>query len=197
VGCAGGFFLKAAENAGWNATGIELSRHLYEFGTKELGVTIIPGTLDRTDLPEKSFDLITFWDVLEHVADPKATLLKARRLLKPGGYLLVNYPDFDSVGAKLLGRRWWFLIDVHIYYFTPTTLKKLVEGLGFRVTAQRRHYQQLRFGYLADRIAKIVPFVGRGLAKGAQGLGLKNLPITYYASQKTTLARWDPNGITK
>ncbi len=194
IGCAGGFFVKAAKNAGWEAEGIEISKHLCEFGREKLGVKITQGTLDKVSLPDHAFDVITFWDVLEHVADPSDSLQRVCRLLKPGGYLLVNYPDYDSLFARLLGRRWWFLIDVHIYYFTPHTLTKLLKKFGFEMCLQKRHYPTLRLGYLLQRAQGSFSRLGRILEKLIGALGLQNAPLTYYASQKTAIARLTSHG---
>lgn len=184
VGCGAGFFVKAAKDAGFDAMGIELSRHMAKFGRESLGVSITQGTLDSVDLPSGSFDVVTFWDVLEHVPDPTDSLQRAHRLLKPGGCLLINYPDYASIGAKLLGRAWWFLIDVHIYYFTPATLAKLLRKCGFTPGAERRHWQTLRLGYLLQRAN-----AGRFFGNLARMTGLSKIPFTYYASQKTMLGR--------
>lgn len=194
IGCAGGFFVKAAKNAGWEAEGIEISKHLCEFGRDRLGVKITQGTLEKVSLPEHAFDVITYWDVLEHVADPSDSLRRVCQLLKPGGHLLVNYPDYNSLFAKVLGRRWWFLIDVHIYYFTPRTLSRLLKKFGFEMCLEKRHYQTLRLGYLTQRAQGSFPRVGSWAEKLVRLFGLQDFPFTYYASQKTAIARLSSHG---
>jgi len=189
IGCAAGFFVRAAQDAGWKATGIEISKHLCEYGRNQLGVNILQGTLENSTLPPHSFDLVTFWDVLEHVSDPTDALERARKLLKPGGYLLVNYPHYGSIWAKLLRRRWWFLIDVHIYYFTPRTLAKLLRKCGFTPKHERMHFQTLPLGYLTDRVKSIFPKLGGAVKTGVRLTHMDNLPFTYYASQKSCLAQ--------
>ncbi len=72
VGCAAGFFLKAAKDSGWDVRGVEPSRWLAEWGRKKYGLDIRAGTLDSVKFPSNSFDAVTMWDVLEHVPDPFA-----------------------------------------------------------------------------------------------------------------------------
>jgi SAM-dependent methyltransferase len=189
VGCAGGFFIRAAKDAGWAAQGIEISKHLCEFARNQLGVEVIQGTIQTVKFPGHFFDVISFWDVLEHVADPADALNWTRQLLKLDGALVINYPDYDSLFAKILGRRWWFLIDVHIYYFTPETLTKLLRKCGFEPQYERRHLQVLRLGYIARRVQGMFPRLGRALTAIFKTTGMERLPFTYYASQKTVIAR--------
>ena len=67
------------------------------------------------------------FDVLEHVEDPKATVRTVREALKDDGLFVLSYPDWGSIFARLLKRRWWFLLSVHLYYFTRQTIRRLLE----------------------------------------------------------------------
>ncbi|MFH1199925.1 MAG: class I SAM-dependent methyltransferase, partial [Candidatus Micrarchaeota archaeon] len=96
VGCAAGFFLKAAKESGWEECGVEPSKWLADYGNKKLGLDIKAGTLAQAKFPAGHFDVVTLWDVLEHVPDPAAELDEVRRVLAPGGLLVVNYPNFGS-----------------------------------------------------------------------------------------------------
>jgi len=187
VGCAGGFFLKAAQDAGWDAHGVEPSKHLVDSAVK-MGVKAKQGVLRDRLFPEASFDVVTFWDALEHVGDPKGDLQEALRVLKPGGLLLVNYPDYSSVWAAWLKRRWWFLINVHIYYFTPKVMNKLLTAVGFTPLGHRMHFQTLDFGYLVKRLEPYSAFGSKTLAAFARMAGIEKMPFTYYASQVNVLA---------
>jgi 2-polyprenyl-3-methyl-5-hydroxy-6-metoxy-1,4-benzoquinol methylase len=188
VGSACGFFVRAAQDAGWDAEGVEPSRWSAEYGRSELGVDIFAGVLREAEFPDESFDAVTMWDVLEHLPDPAAELREVQRILKPGGVLLVNYPNAGSRLARLAGKNWWFYLSVHLYYFTPRTLTQLVEKNGFVVEAHRRHFQVLPLGHLI-KVAGI--YLG-GLATvchgAARALRLTELKLPYYASQANLIA---------
>ena len=189
VGCAAGFFLKAAEERGWETRGIELSHKLVAYGTSQLGLDLTPGTLEDTSFPDAFFDAVTFWDVLEHLPNPRSTLQAVRRILKPGGIILINYPDFNSLWAKLFRRKWWFLLSSHLYYFTPATLTALLNSEGFAVVSKRRHWQQLGLGYLASRLGSYSRPMAGLLKRLVESVGLEDKNITYYGSQTNIIAR--------
>ena len=190
VGTAGGAFLEAAQAFGYDAIGIEPSRHLVEQGRKR-GLAIEQATLDCHSFAQASFDLVCMWDVIEHLPDPKRTLQHIRGLLKRDGLLLINYPDIGTWQAKLAGRRFWWLLSVHLHYFTRSTIRDLCQRTGFDVLLTRRYWQTLELGYLEDMaIHYRIPF-GKTL-KHLTPVFLQRLPVPYYASQTTVLAKIRP-----
>ena len=189
VGCAAGFFLKAARDAGWTVEGIEPNHGLAAWGVARYAVPIHSVPFTDFTAPTERFDVVTFLDVLEHVTDPRAYIRRALGLLRPGGYLYVNFPDFGSLLARIAGKRWWFLSPVHIYYFTRATLAQMLTAEGFAVIAMEQHYQTLPLGYLFERFAPYSATIARWGAAGAQALGISRLPIRYYASQALAVAR--------
>lgn len=187
IGTAGGAFLDAAENYGYEAWGMEPSSFLVDKGKKR-GLKIEQGTIDSHNFKQKSFDMICLWDVLEHLANPRQSLLQIKKLLKDDGVLLINYPDISTLQAKLFRQKFWWIISVHLTHFTPTTISKICELTGFEVTRFNPYWQTLEFGYLAKMAVHYkVPFakLGERLLPDF----IKNIPIPYYASQTTAIAR--------
>jgi len=189
VGCAAGFFVKAARDSGWDAVGVEPSRWLAEYGSSKLGVKIIPSTLAEARFPAESFDVVTMWDVLEHVPDPYAELLEVFRILRPGGPLVVNFPDVGTWLAKLAGKNWWFYLSVHLTYFTQKTLTAMLAKAGFSDFQVRPHFQVLNLGHLVKMGALYAPSLAKGLGAVVAILKMANIPIPYYASQTNVIAR--------
>ena len=189
VGTAGGSFLAVAKRAGWEVAGCEPNRWMCEWGNQHYGLEIVPGTIFDMKLPEASFDLVTLWDVLEHTPDPQSVLAECRRVLKPGGLLVVNYPDINSLVARLMGRRWVFLLSVHLYYFTTQTLGAMLNKLGFTVLADRRHWQTLEFGYILFRMEAYLGPLARLAKRLVTGLGIAHWQIPYWMGQMLVIAR--------
>lgn len=143
VGSAFGTFLKVASNRGWVPHGVEYSEFSSSTARDHWGFEIFNGDITQSPYVEQQFDLVTYWDVIEHVIDPRANLEKAHELLKEGGLLLIttdNYRSLLSALASLsykltLGKLKYavekFYIPHNTYYFTPENFKTLLRDTGF------------------------------------------------------------------
>lgn len=137
VGCATGEFLAAMARTGrWEVYGLEPSPHASDIARKRYGLSIYEGTLEETRLPESYFDVVTMWDVLEHLPDPLMDLVRLRRALRPGGLLVVRVPNVESLDAKIFGGTWagWDA-PRHLFLFSRGTLDRLFRAAGFRPLA--------------------------------------------------------------
>jgi 2-polyprenyl-3-methyl-5-hydroxy-6-metoxy-1,4-benzoquinol methylase len=95
-------------------------------------------TLESAMLADESFDVVVMSHSLEHVAEPRADLARVRRLLRPGGLLLVSVPNFGSWQRERFGAE-WFALDVprHRTHFTPRSLAHALQGEGFELVSMR------------------------------------------------------------
>jgi len=151
VGCWTGSFLLAARERGWEPVGIEPSKWATEQARGE-GLDVRTTTLDAHGLPPSSFGLIVLNDVIEHVTDPAASLQIIADLLEPGGSVFMATPDAGSGVARLLGRRWWSVLPMHLQYFTRGSLSLLLQRHGFRVTWMKTHAKSFSARYYAERL---------------------------------------------
>ena len=145
VGCGSGAFLNVAQQRGWDVSGIELSPELSQVSRRAVKGQVINGAFESVALPEESYDVVTMWDIIEHVLDPVFCLKKVERLLKPGGMALFCTPDEDSLLARA-GLALYRLSGgavsypamalhptYHKYFFTRRGFKGLVEKSGMEV----------------------------------------------------------------
>jgi 2-polyprenyl-3-methyl-5-hydroxy-6-metoxy-1,4-benzoquinol methylase len=191
IGTAGGAFLGVATRRGWDVLGCEPNQWMADWGSNNYGINIHPGTIFDLDLPPDDFDVVTLWDVLEHTPNPKAVLKECHRILKPGGILIVNYPDIESFIARLMGRRWVFLLSVHLYYFGPDTIRKMLKETGFLVRKSKLHWQSLELGYILFRMGPYIPWLSKSGIKIADALKISQLQIPYWMGQTLILAQPD------
>jgi len=133
VGCTVGRYLLALRERGWHVQGIEIDPYAAQYARSRHGLDVRTG--DAEDLlgrmEDASFDVVTMWHVLEHLFDPTAVLTQVRRILKPGGLLMMELPNFKCPFARLFGD-YWFPLEVprHLYQFTPRTLKSMAQKAG-------------------------------------------------------------------
>ncbi len=137
VGCASGTFLSGIRDFGdWRELwGIEMSPRAAALARRR-GLDVVIGRIEDMALPRATFDAVTLWDVLEHLADPTDQLRRIHGSLKPDGVLFLNVPVLDSLDARLFGRH-WIGFDLPRHLLTPSrmTIVRLLEEAGFSVLA--------------------------------------------------------------
>lgn len=138
IGCATGVFLEVLRSAGWQAQGIELSPFAAR-RTAQKGFHVFEGDWRDAPFPDNSFELISLWDVIEHIPDPLQALHSCRRWLQPGGILLLSTPDASAWLARLLGPYWlgYRSAGEHVYFFGRDTMSELLRQAGFKVVRIR------------------------------------------------------------
>lgn len=151
VGCFAGFFLEIAKKNGFDIYGIEPSIWASELAKKRK-VKIISKSIEDINLPVNNFDVITFWDVIEHLHDPKTAIKKSYNSLKYDGIIALGTPDIESLVAKILGKNNPYLLRMHLIFFSKKTLKKMLEDSGFRVIKIYSYGRVFPLKYLFDRL---------------------------------------------
>jgi SAM-dependent methyltransferase len=164
-GCAHGFQLAWLREQGWDAVGTDVSLVASAYAREHLGLEVITAPLEEAPLPETSFDAAYLVDIVEHLYEPAAALANVRRALKPGGAILVQVP-YELYHWEKAARAWWErkkvgtiapdAVPYHLMFFTPRTLRLMLEKCGFRVLG--RHSGN--YGVIRKRISP--PEVRRG-----------------------------------
>jgi len=161
VGCAAGYFLRVMQEEGWDVTGLEPSDAIRPQAEERIGrERVRAGVLGEVELAPASFDLVTMWDVIEHIPDVVAAARAVRALLAPGGKFLIETQNVDSLAARLLGRRWQHYKHAeHIYHFQRDTLAEVLRRAGFRVLENRPWLggKYVSLGFVAERASRLNP----------------------------------------
>jgi 2-polyprenyl-3-methyl-5-hydroxy-6-metoxy-1,4-benzoquinol methylase len=176
VGCHVGVFVEIARERGWDAWGVEPSRWAAA-QAQARGLQVVTGTLRQVAFQPASFDVVTMWDVIEHLADPRKEIAEIYRILKPGGLLSVHTINIESPFARLMGHRWPWLMEMHLFYFSPRTLRQMLEQVGFRALRWTNQGRYLRLGYLISRLETYTPVLSRSLNRAVRALGLQSLAV--------------------
>ncbi|MCP5095641.1 MAG: class I SAM-dependent methyltransferase [Chloroflexi bacterium] len=179
VGAYIGVFVEIAAKAGWKALGIEPSEWAAKQAQKQ-GVNVMYGTQDSPALQPSHFDVITMWDVIEHVDDPSGEMTKAFNLLKPGGFLVLHTMDIDSLAARVMKSRWPWFMDMHIHYFSQRTMKAMLEKNGFEVVEHGVRGRYLTLNYLATRVSAFNKPLGKMAAAIVKTLRLGKVAVPFH-----------------
>ncbi len=134
VGAGRGHFIKAACDRGFDGWALEASQEGCEYAKQRFNLkNVIHGVLPCSDL-ETDFDVVTMWDVIEHMADPISALREAHKLLKPGGMLVVRTGNIGSWAFDRDRENWWAWFCDHRFYFSAATLTAAIDKAGFQTT---------------------------------------------------------------
>ncbi|MFQ5531638.1 MAG: class I SAM-dependent methyltransferase [Candidatus Nanoarchaeia archaeon] len=190
IGTANASFLYAAKKRGWKVEGVELNKYLIRWAKENYGLDIKQGTIFQHKFKEK-FDVVSAWDVLEHVTDPMKYLNKFKELIKEDGFLVINYPDYKSYVSRLLGKKWPFYLSVHLFYFDRNTITKYLNTLGFKILQIKPHVQYLDLGYVFFRARKYVGLPAIIMEKIIKVVGLHKKQVPYWIGQTLIIAKKD------
>jgi len=157
VGCGTGNFLVIANKDGWQVLGVEISHAAVEYVRKNFSFDIHEGPIENSKIASESLDVVTMWDVIEHIQNPNETLVAVRRIIKKGGVLVVETPDQRSFFKiictflyKLSRRKFSYLLNYvyyvpHYFFYNQITLRKILEKHGFRVIRSDKDETGYRF----------------------------------------------------
>ncbi|MCY3944693.1 MAG: class I SAM-dependent methyltransferase [Anaerolineaceae bacterium] len=179
IGCATGFFLDEAQKAGWSVTGLDPSDFAVQYARNHFGLDVLHGTLENVNLPAQSFDLVTMWDVIEHVSDPAGCIRQVRRLLRDDGVLTLATPNVESIPARLAGRAWvgYKLSGEHVTFFSKRTLSQMLDSAGFTVLQTRHIGKHVSLALFRNRLGMYFPLMARLLNVVEDLAGLSTLSL--------------------
>jgi 2-polyprenyl-3-methyl-5-hydroxy-6-metoxy-1,4-benzoquinol methylase/ribosomal protein S27E len=133
IGCGGGFFLKAAEERGWDPHGIDIVPGFVEFARDELQLKNVHcRSLEQSEYEKNFFDVIVLWDLIEHLPHPSEFLKTINNIIRPGGLLVIWTPNANNA-AWLKGNWYGYEPLQHLYFYSPATLKQTLQSTGFHI----------------------------------------------------------------
>jgi SAM-dependent methyltransferase len=169
IGCSSGGFLSTMKGPAWNLSGIEMEESTAQRAREISGASVFVGDVMDAPFPRGSFDVITCFDVLEHVYSPRQFLGKVSEWLKPGGIYYALMPNIDSWEARLFGSHWFGLeLPRHITHFSPRSLRYLMNDLEFEevcVKTPAASYIERSAGYVGGSVLEKMGFSPEPQAK--------------------------------
>ncbi len=133
IGCAFGYFLNEVKNNGWDPYGVDISLYAVKKAKELFNMNIFHGTVEEANFNDKEFKVITIFNVLGHVKDPLNLLKEVNRILDDNGLLIIRTSNLDSFEALLQKENFYLIKEDHLHYFSPATMKKILEKAGFSI----------------------------------------------------------------
>ena len=133
VGCGNGSFVDIAMENGYKVRGIDLSQSAINIGLK-FNLPVENMDFLSSEIRNASFDVITMFEVIEHLPEPVKFLKKAELVVRPNGIVYLTTPNFNSIERRIFGKRWNIFHREHLTYFTPGTLRgAITDNTGFKI----------------------------------------------------------------
>jgi 2-polyprenyl-3-methyl-5-hydroxy-6-metoxy-1,4-benzoquinol methylase len=151
VGCGSGDFLVDLRERGWQVRGIEPDPKATRVAREQYGLEVTTGTLEEAALPSASVDAITLSHVIEHVPHPVALLRECARVLRPGGKLVAETPNIESLGHRWFGANWRGLeVPRHFFLFSRRALGACAQKAGLKIESLRSTSRGGRLLYMSS-----------------------------------------------
>jgi SAM-dependent methyltransferase len=190
IGCALGHMGEAARRRGWDVYVTDVSEYAAIEARQQFGLNAFVSGPEKLPVKPEKFNLITMFDVIEHLSHPIDLLKDVRRALSKNGMLHVTTPNAHSWSAKLLGRHWYHLKpDEHLLYFTPETLTSLLERCGLEVVKIKPMPIYMRVNDIFLRLERYWRGGARACRSIAKVLGLGDLRLKIYTGEMQAWAR--------
>ena len=174
VGCGSGHFLNLARRQGFTVYGIEPAAPYAEYAREKFAVRVMAREIGAAELPAGFSDVITAWDVIEHLGDPAGALRQFRHWLTPGGLLALRFPSaaWQKLKATVLhnclhSARPAFGPTIHLYFFSPETIRRLADRCGLEILAIHTTLPEANTG---SRLADGAKWASYGLLRAAETL---------------------------
>lgn len=157
VGCAAGFILKGFEKQGWTCTGLEPNAAMAAYGRENLDLNILVGSLEAF-VPNEKYELVTLIQVIGHFYDLDKAITNVSQSLVPGGLLLVESWNRDSLMARIMGRHWHeFSPPSVIHWFSDQTLAELMAYYGLLLVGSGQPEKRISLKHAAQLIDDKMP----------------------------------------
>lgn len=172
--------MELARQEGWETKGVETSEFACKYAQEELGLEVTNSALIDIEFEAQSFDVVTMWDVIEHLLDPLSELLEVNRIMKMGGILGIITPDIGAFIPRILGKGWLELrrVPAHLSFFTIRTLKHFLDRTGFELLENKTIGKKFKMNSLVKNLRFQDKFLLKKRWMLLKYLPFKTFPIT-------------------
>ncbi|MCU0433223.1 MAG: class I SAM-dependent methyltransferase [Bacteroidia bacterium] len=183
LGAGWGHFLLAGKQLGYDVYGIEISKYPYIYAKEDLKLPV--DHIDFFEMPPQKFDVITLWDVLEHIDQADTFVKKCAEMTNPGGYIVLQVPQIDSFIAKRMKENWKMMGLDHVNYFSKKTITRILNNNGYEVKKIKSSIElKLLLMYT------ILPWIKKMRNKNASNSTISSSQRQEYFNKTTNRPKW-------
>ncbi len=162
IGSYVGFFLEVCREKDWDVSGLEPCVWAAKYSSDTLKLeNIVNQTFTPDVYQNQKFDVVTMWDVIEHLFYPAEKMRLVNQLLRQGGLFAFSTHNMDSLMAHFLKDRYPFLMSMHVSHFTVDTLEYLLNKAGFELVEVKTHKRYISLAYLFNRLSRYAPVIAK------------------------------------
>lgn len=167
VGCGQGQLADVADRLGWDALGIDLAEPAIEIACR-LGAPCRYLDVFDPELEPNSFDVVTMFELVEHLSDPIPFLARVASLVRPGGLLYLTTPNFASLDRRVQGMSWDTVHGEHLGYFEPSSLLNAMRAAAPEVELLELHTRNAALQSLKHGLRRLRPSRAEPAAQARQ-----------------------------
>ena len=194
IGCSLGYFLNVAKHAGFDVYGLDVSAYAVERATERFPNRIRRGVLGPGLYPKQFFDVVTMFDLFEHVYRPREFLATVNEITRDDAVVLITTPNHRSFLSRASGRNWVsYKIPEHVFFYTPETLSRTVAPF-FEIAMVRSEGQYCTLEFLAERLKTLSRPMGSALLRIVRVLGTKDWPMYVNSGSMTAVLKKTRHG---
>ena len=196
IGCFRGEFLDVAKTAGSETWGMELQPNAVQHANKNHEGRVFNSSIDHFSPKDSGlsndFDVVLAAGVIEHLRQPEKIFEHASYLLKDGGYLVIQTPNYSSIVARLMGKFWpCIAAPEHVYYFGRAHIRGMAERWDFNEVACRPHWKTLRVGFVVNQFQYFGPEIYKLIRPVSSRLPkmILNIKLPFYGGEMIMVLR--------
>lgn len=186
IGSGLGYFLKIAQENGWNVAGIEPQKSAALYCQNQLKIKVYTENIESIRFKHKSFDVITLWDVFEHIHEPMEFLNRCLNLLASGGLLVIAVPNASGLPARIFKGKWRYIMGTHLNYYTVPYIQRIITD---RCMYIERIDHTIKVQSLLQGFTSLLPFQVN--TERIIRLGRRNSIESGRPEQATTQSPWE------
>lgn len=179
IGSYCGVSLKVADENGFETLGVEPSNWAARYSEEVMKKRVFNGSLKDLPKEEGPFDVVTMWDVMEHLPHPIEEMKLIHSRLKPGGVFVFSTLFIDNWYPKILKERWPWYMDMHLFYFTLDAMKQLLGKAGLELVHHQKYTHIITLEYFFVKLEALGIFGAKFLGEKIGNTRLKNLMIPF------------------